>query len=87
MNESTELSLSRFRAPRFWPTWVLLAVMHLSARLPVAWQLRFGAATGWLFRKLKRRELRIARRNLEICFPEKTPAEREQLVHRHFRSV
>lgn len=87
MKESSELSLSRFRGPRYWPTWVLLGVMRISAGLPVRWQLRVGSAIGWLLRMLSRREVRIARRNLEICFPELTAAEREDLLRRHFRSV
>jgi len=87
MNDPSELSLNRFLAPRHWPTWVLLAVMRVSAQLPAGWQIRIGAGIGWLFRKLKRREFRIAQRNLEICFPELTPPEREVLLARHFRSV
>ena len=87
MNEPTELSLSRFRAPRYWPTWVLLAIMHLSARLPVSWQLRLGALIGWIFFRLNRRERRVARRNLEICLPELGGAERERVLRRHFRSL
>lgn len=87
MNESSELSLSRFRAPRYWPTWFLLGVMRISAGLPVRWQLRVGSAIGWLFRTLKQREVSVARRNLEICFPALGVAEREALLKRHFRSV
>lgn len=87
MNDSNTPSLSRFLAPRFWPTWILLGLMRLSAPLPAAIQLRIGTGLGWLFRRLKRREVRIARRNLEICFPELSPAERSQLLNRHFRSV
>ncbi|HUF71372.1 MAG TPA: lysophospholipid acyltransferase family protein [Gammaproteobacteria bacterium] len=87
MNEPTESSLSRFRAPRYWPTWVLFAVMRISARLPVGAQLWLGAAVGGIFFTLNRRERRIARRNLEICFPELAGRERERLLRRHFRSL
>ena len=87
MNEPTESSLSRFRAPRYWPTWVLFAVMRTSARLPVGAQLWLGAAIGGIFFTLNRRERRIARRNLEICFPELAAWERERLLRRHFRSL
>jgi KDO2-lipid IV(A) lauroyltransferase len=87
MNDMTPSSLRQFLAPRFWPTWVLLGIMQLAARLPAGLQVRLGAGVGWLFRKLKRRELKIARRNLEICLPELGVAEREALLRRHFRSV
>jgi KDO2-lipid IV(A) lauroyltransferase len=87
MNDPSESSLSQFRAPRYWPTWMLLAVMHVAARLPASAQLAIGSFFGWLFLKLNRREVKIARRNLEICLPELAPKERERLLRRHFRSV
>jgi KDO2-lipid IV(A) lauroyltransferase len=87
MNQATPTSLRNFRAPRYWPTWVLLGLMHCAARLPVGLQRATGAAIGSAFWHLQRRERRIARRNLEICFPELGPAERQALLRRHFRSV
>jgi len=81
------LSLRDFLAPRFWPTWFLLAIMKLAARLPVGGQLALGSAIGGIFYRLNRRERRIAKRNLEICFPELSPDDRAQLLRRHFRSV
>jgi KDO2-lipid IV(A) lauroyltransferase len=87
MKDSESPSLRQFLAPRYWPTWALLGVMKLAAVLPVALQIRLGAGIGWLLCKLQHREVGIARKNLEICFPELTPAERERLLRRHFRSV
>ena len=87
MSDPSNQSLSRFLAPRFWPTWILLGIMRLSAVMPTGIQLGIGTGLGWLFRNLKRREARIARRNLEICFPELSDEERTRLLMRHFRSV
>jgi Kdo2-lipid IVA lauroyltransferase/acyltransferase len=87
MNEPTEPSLRRFLGPRYWPTWLLLAIMRVSAHLPAAGQVRLGAAIGWLMFRLSRRERQVAARNLEICFPELGPAERARLLKQHFRSV
>jgi KDO2-lipid IV(A) lauroyltransferase len=87
MIEPSASSLSRFLAPRFWPTWIVLGIMRVSAVVPVGWQLGIGAGLGRLFRLLKRREVAIARRNLEICFPELNASERERLLARHVRSV
>lgn len=86
-SNSSELSLGQFKAPKYWPTWLLLAILHLVARCPSRLQLRLGASFGWLFRKLQRREVEIARKNFEICFPELDDAERERLLRQHFRSV
>lgn len=87
MNEPSPKSLSEFRAPRYWPTWVVLGIMQLAARLPPRLQLGTGRLIGGLFFHLKRRERRIAARNLAICFPELDPAARRSLLRRHFRSV
>jgi len=92
MNDATEtgapeLSLARFWTPRYWPTWILLGVMHVTARLPFAWQLAIGRGLGRLLKRVKRRERRTARRNLEICFPELSPEERADLLERHFEAA
>jgi KDO2-lipid IV(A) lauroyltransferase len=87
MNQIEHFSPGDFRAPRYWPTWALLGLMQVAARLPVALQLALGNTLGWIFHSVQRRERRIARRNLEICLPELSDAERKALVRRHFRSV
>ncbi len=87
MNAPTPTSLGQFLAPRYWPTWGLLAIMHLGARLPPRQQLALGGLIGRAFFRLQRRERQIARRNLEICFPELDGTAREHLLRRHFRSV
>jgi KDO2-lipid IV(A) lauroyltransferase len=82
-----DLSLARFWTPRYWPMWVVLLAMHATARLPFGWALALGRGFGRLLRRVKRREGRTAAKNLEICFPELTPAERALLLDRHFEAV
>ena len=73
--------------PRYWPTWVGLAALRLISLLPYAYLLRVGRGIGWLLRWLPIAYVRIARRNLELCFPEQTTEERQALLRRHFASV
>lgn len=82
-----ELSLARFSGPQYWPTWLVLGMLHIAARLPPRGQRLLGGALGALFRRVKRRELHVARRNFELCFPELTKEEREQLLDEHFTAV
>jgi KDO2-lipid IV(A) lauroyltransferase len=82
-----ELSLAPFAGPRYWPTWVLLGCLHALAKLPRAWQLRAGRALGRLLRHLKRREQRVARRNIELCFGNLSAADQHRLLDRHFEAV
>jgi KDO2-lipid IV(A) lauroyltransferase len=74
MKFPAELSLAPFWTPRYWPTWVLLGCMHVAARLPPRWQLHVGRSFGTLLRRVKKREERIARRNVALCFPELSAA-------------
>jgi Kdo2-lipid IVA lauroyltransferase/acyltransferase len=82
-----ELSLAPFAGPRYWPTWLLLGCMHALAKLPRTWQLRVGRALGRLLRHLKRREQRVARRNIELCFPNLSAVDQHRLLDRHFEAV
>jgi KDO2-lipid IV(A) lauroyltransferase len=81
------LSLAPFWSPRYWPTWALLGFMHLATKLPRSWQGRVGRALGGLLRRVKGREQRVARRNIELCFPDLSSDERERLLDRHFEAV
>ncbi|AJE20808.1 lipid A biosynthesis lauroyl acyltransferase [Azotobacter chroococcum] len=81
----------RFRAcflhPRFWGLWLGLGLFWLIARLPYAWLLRLGRGLGALTYRLAGSRRRIARRNLELCFPELSAAERERLLKENFASM
>src|SRR5690606_27706555 len=46
-----------------------------------------GRRLGGLLCRLPLPFVRIARRNLELCLPERSPEEREHLLREHFRSL
>ena len=80
-------SLLSFWQARYWPTWCFVAWLRLSAALPLSWNLAVHRVGGRLLYSLARRQRHVARRNLEICFPQLAPAEREDLLKRQFESV
>lgn len=81
------LSLTRFWAPRHWPTWIVWFALKAASRLSFPRLLKLGRWLGsWLF-KIKKRQARFARENLRVCFPELNEAERETLLRRHFEAV
>jgi KDO2-lipid IV(A) lauroyltransferase len=82
-----ELSLARFWAPRYWPTWMVLGILPVIGRWPLAWQFAIGRRLGRWFMRLRPGKRRVVRRNLEVCFPELSADEREDLVVRSFESV
>jgi KDO2-lipid IV(A) lauroyltransferase len=81
----TPVSLTTFLRPRYWYAWPVLALLVLSAWLPVRVLWLLGSGLGWLFALMPSPSCRIAARNIELCFPDLDPAERRKLVRRHFR--
>ena len=81
---SSRLALA---APRYWPTWIALGVLRLFEPLPFPLLIALGSGLGALLRWLPLRFVRIARRNLELCFPELSSEERARILAQHFRSV
>jgi KDO2-lipid IV(A) lauroyltransferase len=61
--------------------------MHGAAKLPASWQLRVGRMLGALLRRVKRRELRVADRNIELCFGNLDAVDRHRLLDEHFAAV
>lgn len=77
----------RLLHPRFWLNWLGIGVLWLVVLLPYPVIYRLGCGTGRLAMRFMKRRARIAYRNLELCFPEKSDAERHQMVVKNFESV
>jgi KDO2-lipid IV(A) lauroyltransferase len=71
-------------APRYWPSWAWLILLRLMAALPLSWSRVAGAALGLLMMVTNEKRRKIARINLEMCFPKSSLREREHLLRRHF---
>jgi len=63
---------------------LLLGLLWLFSRLPLAAQAAFGRAFGRAGWRLLKGRRRVALRNLELCFPELSPEARERLAREHF---
>ena len=77
----------RMLAPRYWPTWLGLGLLRLLALLPFPVMLAIGRALGALLRHLPTGFVAIARRNIELCFPQLDRQARERLLREHFASL
>jgi KDO2-lipid IV(A) lauroyltransferase len=73
--------------PRYWPTWLALGLLRVFEPLPFALLVWLGRRIGGLLARLPLGFVRIARRNLELCFPELPLDERERILREHFRSL
>ena len=70
----------RLLYPRYWPAWLGLGLIWLVARLPFRALLALGRLAGAFTRHLPGERRRVARRNLQLCFPELDAAARERLL-------
>lgn len=73
--------------PRYWPTWLALGLLRLFEPLPYPVLLWLGRRLGDIMLLLPLSFVRIAGRNLELCFPDAPPAQRQAILREHFRSV
>ena len=76
-----------FLAPRFWATWLAVGVNQLTVRLPFRAQLWLGRRFGDLGYRLVAKRRHIAERNVDVCFPGLSAADRAGIVRRHFQSL
>ncbi|WP_026972109.1 LpxL/LpxP family Kdo(2)-lipid IV(A) lauroyl/palmitoleoyl acyltransferase [Aliagarivorans marinus] len=85
-NSSPKLQAHYFH-PRNWGAWLLIGLMFSISVLPMVAQHYLGLGIGRLGKKLLKSRVRIARRNLALCFPEKTEQQREQILHGCFDNM
>ncbi len=83
-------NLDQFRGyylhPKFWPLWIWFSLLWLVGRMPLVAIRALGTGTGLLVYKVAKGRRRVTLRNLELCFPEKSQQEREQIAKDSFAS-
>ena len=72
--------------PRYWLTWLAMGLWWLCAQSPYGLLLFLGRGFGRIFYWLGGERRKIVERNIELCFPELTVAERRALVKQNFTS-
>ncbi len=85
-DSSKPVRLGQYKAPRYWPTWILLASMWIAAHLPFFMQIKIGQFLGLISYYFARERRHICEVNIRLCFPELSPREQRQLVRRTFLS-
>jgi KDO2-lipid IV(A) lauroyltransferase len=73
--------------PANWPAWLGVVLIWLTGKLPQILGIWLSAPLGRLLSRLMGRRRRIAQRNIERCFPELGPGEREAILRNSFRSL
>lgn len=73
--------------PRYWLTWLGFALWRLVTILPFPVLIVLGRVIGLVFYALPSRRKTIARRNIEICFPDLSSAEQQAMLRANFIST
>ena len=73
--------------PRYWLTWFGFAIWRLVTVLPFPVLIILGRVIGLVFYALPSRRKTIARRNIEICFPDLSLAEQRTMLRANFIST
>ncbi|RLR18446.1 kdo(2)-lipid IV(A) palmitoleoyltransferase, partial [Sodalis-like symbiont of Bactericera trigonica] len=73
--------------PRYWLTWFGLGVLWLLVHLPYPVLRRLGGLLGRMSKTFLKRRVSIARRNLELCFPDMDRIRLEDTVNSNFTSL
>ena len=87
MAQADRKPLYRFWTPHYWPAWLGVGILRLSCLLPYQGQLALGKAFGRLMHGVAAQRRAIARRNIELCFPQLSAAERDAMALQHFEAL
>lgn len=79
--------LSSYWSPRYWPVWFGMGILRLVCLLPHRVALATGRCVGRFAHAVGKSRRAVVRRNIELCFPELSPVERDSLACRHFEAL
>lgn len=74
--------------PQYWPVWIGIGVWAVIASvLPFRYQMLLGGRIGRLMARLNKKRRLIAMKNLQLCFPNLSPEQRQALFWRNMESI
>jgi KDO2-lipid IV(A) lauroyltransferase len=79
--------LSSYRAPRYWPVWFAMGLLRVVCLLPHRMALAAGRLLGRIAYAMGGSRVAIVRRNIELCFPDLSASERNDLTYLHFKAL
>ncbi len=82
-----KLLQAQFFHPRFWPSWFGLLLMRLSIYCPIRVQLWMAKLLAVLMRPTMKKRRQIAKRNLELCFPNLSDEQRHELLEKNQQTM
>ena len=87
MHDSNTGTRWRLAAPRYWHTWLGLAMLWLLAQTPYRFQLWLGRGLGRAMLRIAPGRRHVAETNIRLCFPQLSTKEQDRLLRRNFEST
>ena len=84
--KKTSIPLNLF-APKHWGTWFGIFILRCFSFLPHSWMKKLSVILGNTFYNVAKKRTHIIETNINLCFPEKTQAEQQELSHKAFIST
>lgn len=81
------MTLNRYLLPWYWPCWLIVGLLRLLTHLPYRSQIFLGKVLGGVIYVLGRSARRIARINLDLCFPDWPQARKQKLLRQSFEAL
>jgi KDO2-lipid IV(A) lauroyltransferase len=69
-----------FFLPKYWLTWLSVLILYSLSWLPYRMQRGIGKLLGKLLKVVAKKRVHIAKRNLELCFPELSEEKRQSML-------
>jgi len=73
--------------PKYWNAWLLIPFLWLLSLFPMSMIYGLGTPLGDFFYRIAPSRRKIALRNLELCFPGRSPHEIQMLAKETFRNI
>lgn len=87
MRKQAVFDFWNFLGPKHWLTWFGLGFLRLLAFLPFRIQNLLSRPLSRLYYHLDKKRRHVAKVNLGLCFPDKTPQQRHELLLKTFHST
>ena len=81
------ISFLEYFKPKNWMILFFIGLTRIILLLPFKVLISIGQCIGLLFYRIPSKRLKIARRNIELCFPQLSRVEQESLLKEHFMSL
>lgn len=77
----------RFLGPKFWPTWIGATLLYGISWLPYPLLKFVGRFFALLLKAFAKKRIKIAKRNLELCFPDWTEEQRLKVLEQNIQGA